>query len=36
VAMMLDALKTRYLRTLALRQSLARTTVGLADVHYAD
>ncbi len=35
VAVMLDALKTRYLRSLAVRQSLARSTVGLADVHYA-
>ncbi len=33
-AMMLDALKTQYLRTLATRQALARSTVGLADVHY--
>jgi simple sugar transport system permease protein len=33
-AMMLDALKTQYLRTLATRRGLARSTVGLADVHY--
>ena len=34
VAMMLDALKTQYLRTLAVRRSLARSTIGMADVHY--
>lgn len=34
VAMLLDALKTQYLRTLAVRRSLVRSTIGLADVRY--
>ena len=32
VAMMLDSLKTQYLRTLALRRSFARSTIGMADM----
>jgi simple sugar transport system permease protein len=34
VAMLLDALKTQYLRTLAVRQSLTRSAIGLADTRY--
>lgn len=33
VAMMLDALKTRYLRTLSAHQLFARSTIGITDLH---